>query len=139
MSEPIYDIRISTPDGDSNPVLAVFDSGSFYTVVREDKVPQSATVEQRKKPALFRAAAKGSRVSVTGSVHLVLTVLDSSGVEKEVDDVALVSPDLTQEMLVGAGTMQKWDISISNRDGVTRLEIGRDMHDADLTAIDSFA
>ena len=55
---------------------------------------------------------------------------------KQIDDLVLVSPDLSQEMLVGAGTMQKWDISILDRDGHTELSVGRDMRDPEIREVD---
>ena len=131
MSKPILEIQITTPDEKSGKVKAVFDSGSFYTFLREDKVPVGASVLKRKQPRTFRAAAKGTFFRATGELPLVLTIGN-----REVDDVALVSSDLSQEMLVGAGTMQKWDISIVNRQGKTTVNVGRDMRDPDITEID---
>lgn len=131
MSKPILEILITTPDEKSGSVKAVFDSGSFYTILREDKVPAGASVLWRKQPRTFRTAAKGASFSATGELPLVLTIGD-----REVDDVALVSADLSQEMLVGAGTMQKWDISIINRNGHTEVAVGRDMRDPDVVEVD---
>lgn len=71
----------------------------------------------------FRTAARGGSFSATGELPLVLTIGD-----REVDDLALVSSDLSQEMLVGAGTMRKWDI--------TEVAVGRDMRDPDVIEVD---
>ena len=131
MSKPILEIEITTPDEKSHLVRAVFDSGSFYSILREDKVPPGATFLRRKSPGSFRAAAERSRLSAIGDLPLVLTIGD-----KQVDDVVLISPDLSQEMLVGAGTMQKWDISVLNRNGRTEVSVGRDMRDPDITEVD---
>ena len=131
MSKPILEIQITTPDEKSGKVNAVFDSGSFYTILREDKVPEGASVHRRTQPRIFRTAAKGTSLSASGELPIVLTI---GG--KEVDDVALISADLAQEMLVGAGTMQKWDISIVNRQGRTEVTVGRDMHDPNVTEVD---
>jgi hypothetical protein len=131
MAKPIQEIRITTPDDKSAMVKAVFDSGSFYTILREDKVPAGASVLKRKHPRSFRTAARGGSFSATGELPLVLTIGD-----REVDDLALVSSDISQEMLVGAGTMQKWDISIVNRAGRTEVAVGRDMHDPDVIEVD---
>jgi hypothetical protein len=130
MSRPMQEIKITTADEKSATVRAVFDSGSFYTIVREDKVPGGGNVGRLKKPRTFRAAAKGASLSATGEVYLVLTIGD-----RQVDDVALVSPQLSQEMLIGAGTMQKWDISIVTRKGRTDVAVGRDMRDPDLNEV----
>jgi len=131
VSNPIREIKITTPDERSAVVQAVFDSGAFYTILREDKVPAGASVLRRKHPRPFRTAAKGGSLLATGELPLVLTIGD-----KEVDDLALISSDLSQEMLVGAGTMQKWDISIVNRNGSTDVVVGRDMHDPDVIELD---
>lgn len=131
MSKPILDIEIKTLDDKAATVKAVFDSGSFYTILREDRVPSSASIVRGKSPRMLRAAAKGSQLAAIGEVSLVLTIGN-----RQIDDVALVSPDLSQEMIVGAGTMQKWDISIVNRNGHTEVTVGRDMHDPDITEVD---
>lgn len=131
MSKPILDIEIRTPDDKAGKVRAVLDSGSFYTILREDKVPSSSAVVRRKAARTLRAAAKGSTLTAIGEVSLVLVI---GG--RQIDDVALVSPDLSQEMLIGAGTMQKWDICILNQNGRTEIRVGRDMHDPDITEVD---
>ena len=131
MSKPILDVEIHTPDDAVALVKAVFDTGSFYTIVREDRVPSSASIVRRKSPWTLRAAARGSQLTAVGEVSLVLSIGD-----RQIHDIALVSPDLSQEMLVGAGTMQKWDISIVNRNGHTDVSVGRDMHDPDITEVD---
>src|SRR5688572_8424486 len=131
MTKPIQEIKITTPDEKSAIVKAVFDSGSFYTILREDKVPAGARVLERKHARTFRTAAKEGSLSATGELPLVLTIGD-----REVDDLALISSELSQEMLIGAGTMQKWDISIVNRDGRTEVSVGRDMRDPDVIEVD---
>ena len=123
MSKALLEIQITTPDGKSGSVHAVFDSGSFYTLLRQDKVPAGAVVPQLKDARVFRTAS-GTRLTATGELPLVLRIAG-----REVDDVALISAALTQEMLVGAGTMQKWDISIIHRNARTEVAVGRDMRD----------
>ena len=124
-------LRIVTPDEKSNTVKAVFDTGSFYSILREDKVPAGAAILRRKKPRTLRTAAKGGQFSAIGELSLALTIGD-----RQIDDVVSVSSDLSQEMLVGTGTMQKWGISIVNHNGRTEVVIGRDMRDPDITEVD---
>jgi hypothetical protein len=131
MSKPVRTIQITTTEAKSATVKAVFDSGSFYTVLREDKVPAGANVSRRLEARVFRTAAQGGALSATGELPLTLTIGD-----RQVDDVALISSDLKQEMLVGAGLMQKWDISIVNQGGRTEVVVGRDLHDPQITEID---
>ena len=118
MSKPILNIDILTLHEESTTVKAVIDTGSFYTIIREDKVPSSATIVTRKTPLMLRAASRGSKLSATGEVSIMLTIAG-----KQISDIALVSPDLSQEMIVGAGTMQKWDISTINRNGHTEVTV----------------
>ena len=131
MSKPVLEIILTTPDEATTTVKAVFDTGSFYSILREDKVPPGCWVHRRKTPRSFRSAARGAELQAHGEMPVVLTIGD-----RMVDDVVLVSSDLAQEMLVGAGTMQKWDISIVTREGRTEVVVGRDMHDPDITEVD---
>ena len=131
MSKPVVEIEITTLDEKSAKVQAVFDTGSFYSIVREDMVPSRAAIVNRATPRTFRTAAKGTTSTVTGKVDLVLTIGD-----KQIEGSAHVSPGLSQEMLVGAGTMQMWDLSIINRNGKTEVSVGRDMHDPQITEVD---
>ncbi len=130
VSKPILDIAIRTVEEIQAPVKAVFDSGSQFSILRKDKVPPGAAVLWRKNPRTFRTAASGARLLATGELPVVLIIGD-----REIDDVVLVSEELTQEMVVGAGLMQKWDVSIVTRDGITRVIVGRDMRDPDLTIV----
>lgn len=131
MSKPLRNVGIRTADDKTGQAEAVFDTGSFYTLLREDKVPSGAMIIRRPTPLVFRAASVGSSLTVSGDLTLVMT-LDG----KEFDDAVLVSPDLAQEMLIGAGTMQKWDISILNRNGSTEVRVGRDRRDPAITEVD---
>ena len=131
MGNPVLDVILTTTEETSVKLKAVFDSGSFYSILREDKVPVGTLVHRNKTPRSFRTASSGSRLSTTGELPVVITIG-----ERKVDDVVLVSADLSQEMLVGAGTMQKWDISLVNRSGRTEVVVGRDMRDPDVTEVD---
>jgi hypothetical protein len=131
MSKPVLDVRITTLDKKSATLKAVFDSGSFFSVIREEKVPAGANILREETPISFRTAATGGKLSVVGEVALVIAIHG-----REIRDTALVSPELSKEMLIGAGTMQKWDISIVNRNGRTDVEVGRDLSDPDITEID---
>jgi hypothetical protein len=130
MNRPVLEILLTTPDQATSTVKAVFDTGSFYSILREDKVPPGGLVHRRKTPRIFRTAAQGKQFQAQGELPVVLTIGD-----RMVDDVVFVSSDLAQEMLVGAGTMQKWDISIVTRSGRTEVVVGRDMRDPDINDV----
>ena len=82
-------------------------------------------------PARMRTAAQGGTLDVIGGTILVITIRD-----RMIQDEALVSPNLAQELLVGAGTMQKWNITIKNQNGHTSVEVGRDLRDPDVQEVD---
>jgi hypothetical protein len=131
MGKPILEVEVTTSEEATSRVKAVFDTGSFYSILREDKVPPGVRILQHKTPRSFRTAARGAGLQASGEMPVVLTIGD-----RRIDDVVLVSEDLAQEMLIGAGTMQKWDISIVTRGGRTEVVVGRDMRDPDITAVD---
>ncbi|MBI2891218.1 MAG: hypothetical protein HYY13_10600 [Nitrospirae bacterium] len=130
MGKPIRPVRISTLDEKTADIRAVIDSGSFYTIVRQDRLPATRSVFLQTSPLELRAA-QGGKLRVTGEIPLVI-VLEG----KQIRDSALVSPDLVQDMLIGAGTMQKWHIAILNNNGETTVRVGLDMRDPDITEVD---
>ncbi len=130
MSKPIREVTIQTLDEHEARLRAVVDSGSFHTLVREDRLPPTSSVTQQRLPRELRVA-QGGKVRVTGVVPLVILIEG-----KMIEDLALVSPDLVQDMLVGAKTMQAWDITVRNRNGKTKVLVGHDMRDPELMEID---
>jgi len=125
------DLEITTLEEKSARVRAVFDTGAHPTIIREDRLPRDAAVLRGPAARQMRTAAQGGTLTITGGTILVMTIG-----EKQIQDEVLVSPNLAQEMLVGAGTMQKWDITIRNANGHTSVEIGRDLRDPDIQEVD---
>jgi hypothetical protein len=130
MSTPVLDVTVTTADEKSAIVKAVFDSGAYTSILREDKVPPGALVIPRTTPRTFRTAAQGGKLSATGELPVVLTIG-----KKMIHDVVLVAKDLSAELIIGAGLMQKWDISIVTRNGGTEVVVGRDMRDPENTYV----
>ena len=131
MSKPVQKIIITTNDEKSTEINAVFDSGSFYTIIRQDRIPRGAAVLERLNTQTFRTAGQGGKLNITGDISLTFTIGD-----KMIHDSAFVSPDLVSDMLLGAKTMQAWDISITNNKGKTEIIIGHDMRDPEITEVD---
>lgn len=75
-------------------------------------------------------ASKKGGVRISGVTVLVMGIG-----EKRINDLVLVSPDLKREMVIGADTMQGWDITIKNRNGKTRVHVGHDMRDPDIIEV----
>lgn len=132
MSKPIIEITITTVvEEKSATVNAVFDTGSFYTLLREGRLPPGASIQRYKSPQTMKTAAQKGSIRVIGVTELILAVEN-----KMIRDSVLISPDLSRDMLIGAKTMQAWDISILNKKGRTRVVVGRDMRDPDITEVD---
>ena len=131
MGKPIQTLTVRDVADRPATVRAVFDTGSHFTIVRESCLPAGAQVLKYAKPKDMRTATQGGPLSITGATQLVIEIGD-----KQVQDEVLVAPQLGQEMLVGAGTMQKWDISIQNENGHTRVVVGKDLRDPDITEVD---
>lgn len=131
MSKPIRRVRITTGNRKHVGVDAVVDTGSFHTIVRKDVLPEGTPMLPALAAKKLSTAGKGGRVRISGETHLLL-LLEG----KLINAIALVSPDLHQPMLIGAGTMQMWDISVLNRNGDTIVRVGRDLRDPDITEVD---
>ena len=131
MSKPIEDVTIKTIDEKTVHAKALFDSGSFYTIVRKDILPPDTQILRYNSPKIFGTAGENGGLTVDGEIVLVLTIG-----EKMVSTRAMVSPDLRREFIVGAETMQAWDISIHTANGKTQIHVGHDMRDPDITEVD---
>lgn len=130
MSKPIRGVEINTTADKNTSLDAVFDTGSFYTIIREDCLPSGTVIERYKHEKKFGMARRGAKIRITGAVHLEIKV------EKHwIDGDVLVAPSLSSAMLIGAGLMQMWDISIKNKNGHTIIHIGRDMNDPDIQTV----
>lgn len=130
MGKPVIDVKVQTTEGVEFHTKTLFDSGAFYTVIRDDILPPGTQILRYKSPETFGTAAKEGQITVTGITNVIIAV---GG--KMVSTRAFVSPDLRREFLVGAETMQAWDISIVTTNGKTEIRVGHDMHDPDITEI----
>ena len=131
MTKPILEAKLESLDGKTGKAKAVFDTGASVTLIREDCVPTGALVTPRAKPRRYKTAGQDGKVSAIGGLIMTMTFGDHV-IKDEVD----VSPDLVREMLIGVGTMQKWDISVVTKNGSTRVEFGRDLLDPEMEHID---
>lgn len=127
--KPIFPVKIISLNNTSSDVNAVFDSGSFYTIIRSDKLPLNTQVLENQKT--FRTASKQGSLKIIGETILIIQIG-----EKMVDGNVMVSADLGSDMLIGAGLMQTWDISLINTNGKTKVDVQHDMRDPEITEVD---
>ncbi len=131
MTKPILDVTITTHDEKEANVKAVFDTGSFYTILREDCLPQGGAAFRFESPRQLPTAGRTGGVNITGQTIIIITIG-----EKMILTRTYISPDLRREMLIGAETMQSWDITIENTNGKTQIRVGHDMRDPEITEVD---
>ena len=126
--KPIFPVTVFSLNKTSADLKAVFDSGSFYTIVRADKLPLNTQVINQE--ITFGTANKKASLSVIGQTILVIKIG-----EKMVQGEVMVSDELGSDMLIGAGLMQTWDISIMNTNGKTQINVKHDMRDPEINEV----
>ena len=131
MSKPVREMEIRTKDGKKGVVTALIDSGSFYTLIRQNCVPKGAAVVRYAVPEKMGTAQKTGQVRAVASTEMVM-ILEGHPIK----DTVMISPDLKREFIVGAKTMQAWDITIKNKNGDTKIVVGHDMNDPDIQAVE---
>src|ERR1039457_6262764 len=114
--KPVFPVKITSLNKTSTDLNAVFDSGSYYTIIREDRLPlKTAVIPQQ---ITFRTANKKGSLTILGQTILTIGIG-----KKMIQDAVLVSSELGSDMLIGAKTMQSWDISIINVKGKTKIKV----------------
>jgi len=126
--KPIFPVTVFSLNKTSADLKAVFDSGSFYTIIRADKLPVNTQVINQE--ISFGTANKKASLKVRGQTILVIKIG-----EKMVQGEVLVSDELGSDMLIGAGLMQTWDISILNTNGKTKINVTHDMRDPEINEV----
>ena len=128
--KPIQNITVETLDGNSKTLEALVDSGSFYTIIRSDALPVTTSMYYYREPKLFGTAAQEGKLKILGVITLIIEINN-----QRIDDSVLISDHLSSDMIIGAKTMQAWDISIVNDNGNTKIKVGRDMRDPVITTV----
>ncbi|MBI2891329.1 MAG: iron-sulfur cluster assembly accessory protein [Nitrospirae bacterium] len=130
MSKPILRVRITTMRSKTAALPALFDTGSFFSIIRENQLPTGTPILPYPERRALRTAGRRGQLRVTGVTELVVDIG-----RRRVQTSVLVSPDLGREFLIGAGTMQMWDISVRNRNGSTKVVVGRDVRNPEITEV----
>ena len=130
MSKPIIDIKLKTLEGMTGKVKAVVDTGSYFTIIRKDKLPEGIQTIKYLKPQVFGTAEKKGKLHIKAITEMIL-IIEGHPVMESV----LISSDLKTEFILGAKTMQAWDITVKNRNGKTTVLVGRDMNDPEIQTV----
>ena len=90
---------------------ALFDSGASYSIVRREIAERIGWLEPLPVPEdwVFETARAGDYVQAAGILHLDFRFDDS---EAHFSGEFVVFDELSEELIVGAKTMQAWKISL---------------------------
>jgi len=95
-------LRFEGSKGEKN-LYALFDSGATYSCISEDGVEDLEELLKLHTPMRLATASAATFMEITHS-----TRLDFYHEEVRLSDEFLVVPGLSEEVIIGAATMQKW-------------------------------
>lgn len=93
----------------SKIVRALFDSGASYSCIRRSVAEQISMLEQLEEPMEFATADEGTYVRADHVVHLSFFFPDT---KRRFTDEFMVLETLSEDLIIGAVTMQKWKIRL---------------------------
>lgn len=88
-------------------VVALFDSGASFSCIRPDLAAKLENIQHLVTPFAFETARAADRVEVTERV-----LLDFHLNGYRFSDEFYVVPDLSEEVIIGAATLQKWRLRL---------------------------
>lgn len=88
-------------------LYALFDSGASYSGIHPDLASELGHVEKLPRPMTFATASAGHFLEVTETIRCEF-YLD----ELRLSDEFLIIPDLSEEVIIGVNTLQKWKIKL---------------------------
>lgn len=102
----IKEVEIAGDKG-AKKVKALFDSGASLSLIRRSVVQDVATEVRMPRPVDFQLGDGEGRLATDKWVPLVITVKDL-----DISDNVVVVDKLAEDLIVGAGTLQKWRIKL---------------------------
>ena len=101
------ELRLPGSKGESK-VRAIFDSGASYSCIAPDLARELGMVEALPEPMEFGTAKEGDSLSTTEAIRLNFYI---DGYR--FSDEFMLIPDLSQPLVIGAATMQKWRLKLN--------------------------
>lgn len=89
------------------PLYALFDTGSTYSCIREDLAEKIGMLDKLFEPRYFGTASESQYLKVESAMRL-----DFELNEVNLSDEFMVVPRLSEEVIIGVTTMQKWRIKL---------------------------
>ena len=90
-------------------VTALFDSGASYSCISEELAKKLAHLEPLTEPMEFETAEKNNTVIAEYAVRVDFFFTDTN---RRFTDELVVIDGLSEELIIGAATMQKWKIRL---------------------------
>jgi hypothetical protein len=103
-----FSARWSAPGGRISTVC-LFDSGASYSVIRRATAEQIARLEPLQEPFIFETASEGNFITAEYEVFLEFFLKDAP---RCFTDSFMVPDTLSEELIIGATTTQKWQIKL---------------------------
>ncbi len=95
-------------------LYALFDSGATYSCIRNETAKQLANLELLHTPMRLSTASSNTYMEVKSTCRL-----DFYHEDIRLSDEFLVVPEVSEEVIIGATTMQKWRLKLDfDRDTV---------------------
>lgn len=99
-------LRFEGSKGEKN-LYALFDSGVTYSCITEEFAEELANLESLHTPMRLATASKGTIMEIKNTCRL-----DFYHEDIRLSDEFLVLPKLSEEVIIGANTMQKWRLKL---------------------------
>ena len=92
---------------DEEKLYALFDTGSTYSCIREDLAQKIGNAEKLPESMYFSTASENQYLKVDYGMRLNFEVNDVT-----LSDEFMIAPQLSEEVIIGVTTMQKWRIKL---------------------------
>ena len=90
-------------------VTALFDSGASYSCIRRDVAESIDMVKPLDEPMVFETADRGATLTAEYMVQVSFFYPDT---DRRFTDEFIVLEQLSEELIIGTATMQKWEIRL---------------------------
>lgn len=108
----LYDMVIRIPisftgSKGEKKLYSLFDTGSTYSCIRNDIAEKMGVADRLPVPMYFGTASENQYLEVENRTTLNFEINDIT-----LSDEFMIVPELSEEIIIGATTMQKWRIKL---------------------------
>ena len=89
--------------------ICLFDNGASYSVIRRETAERIARLDPLPEPLVFETADKDGFITANYAVLLEFFLEDAP---RRFTDEFMVMDTLSEDLIIGATTMQKWQIKL---------------------------